>query len=130
MPGVPTIIAAVKAISNSLTAEILVEYSYSLLDGFLNRGICVVAYAADGSTVERSVQTLLALKAKKKQIVTFRHPNGTTITLETPLFGMNSDQPVVMIQDSQHGCKTARNATFSGARMLILGNHPVIFEDL
>jgi hypothetical protein len=72
------------------------------------------------------------LKAKKKRIVTFQHPKdgSSAISFEIPLFGENSDQPVVMIQDSQHGCKTARNATFSGARMLILGNYPVIFEDL
>lgn len=131
MPEIPTIIAAVKAISNSLTAETLVSYSLSLLEGFLSRGLRIVAYAADGSTVERSIQALLVLKAKKKRITTFQHPrNGSAITLEIPLFGENSDQPVVMIQDSQHGCKTARNATFSGAGMLILGNYPVIFEDL
>jgi hypothetical protein len=103
-----------------------------LLEGFLRWGLHIVAYAADGSTIEHSIQALLVLKAKKKRIVTLQHPKdgSSAISFEIPLFGENSDQPVVMIQDSQHGCKTARNATFSGARMLILGNYPVIFEDL
>jgi hypothetical protein len=132
LPGVPTIIAAAKPISNSLTAQKLVDYSFDLLEGFLAKGLQVVACAADGSTVviERSIQNLLTLKAKNKRITTFRHPNGPPITLEIPLFGKNNDQPVVMIQDSQHGCKTARNAAFSGARMLVLGNFTVLFEDL
>jgi hypothetical protein len=131
LPGIPTIIAAAKPISNSLTAERLVEYSFELLEGFLANGLQIVACAADGSTVERSIQNLLTAKAKKRRVTHFKHPgNGSTITMEIPLFGENSDKPVVMIQDSQHGCKTARNTAFSGARMLVLGNYTVLFEDL
>ncbi|KAF8150852.1 hypothetical protein B0H34DRAFT_824720 [Crassisporium funariophilum] len=87
MPSVPGIIAAAKAIPNSLKAETLVAYTYKLLNGFLRKGLCVVACAADGSTVEQSVQNTLTSKAKKKCTIHFKHPKGGNITLEISLFG-------------------------------------------
>ena len=59
MPGILTIIAAAMAISSKLF-----DYSKAILDGILTRDLKVVAYAADGSAVERLVQSLLDLSCK------------------------------------------------------------------
>jgi hypothetical protein len=37
---------------------------------------------------------------------------------------------VVMIQDSKHALKTLRNNLFSGARLLVLGNHPATYSQV
>lgn len=60
----PTIIAAAIAISSKLNAEKLFDYLKAILDGILTRDLKVVAYTADGSAVERLVQSLLNLSCK------------------------------------------------------------------
>lgn len=52
MPGIPPIIAAAMAIPNTLDAEQLLDYLQILLHGFLEHGLKIVTYAADGSSVE------------------------------------------------------------------------------
>lgn len=120
-------------IGSKSDAESLFKYSLDLIRGFLDRGLQIIAYAADGSGIERSIQKILTQKANKRMNVNFTHPGDPfqkrQISIDIPLFG-EKDQPVVMVQDSQHACKTARNNAFSGARMLTLGNYAVLFEDL
>lgn len=131
LPDVPTIIVAAIGIGNKADTQTLLGYSLALINGFLDRGVHIVAYAADGSAVERSIQKTLSSGAPGRKELQIQHPSGSgRIKFDIPLFGRDGNQPVVMIQDSQHACKTARNNSFSGARMLILGNYTVLFEDL
>ena len=39
-------------------------------------------------------------------------------------------QYIAIIQDPKHGRKTGRNNLFSGAWLLVLGNHPVCYEQV
>jgi hypothetical protein len=129
MPGIPPIIAAGMAIPDTLDAEQLLEYLQILLHGFLERGLKIVAYAADGSSVERSIQRLLEETATGHKEIVIQHPSPEhgDIVMSIPLFG-SQQQPIVMIQDSQHGAKTYRNNAFSGARLLVLGNFTAYYE--
>ena len=90
----------------------------------------VVSYAADGTGVERSVQQLLTLTAGSFHDFIIKHPGEghPNITLRIPLFG-EQQQPIAMVQDAKHGSKTFRNNAYSGARLLILGNYPVMYSD-
>ena len=129
MPGIPTIIAAAMAISSKLNAEQLFDYLKAILDGLLTRDLKVVAYAADGSAVERSVQSLLDLSCKMRNFFNLKHPmtGKPAIAISIPFYG-ETEQPIAILQDSQHGLKTFRNAGYSGARMLILGNFVVQYH--
>jgi hypothetical protein len=84
--------------------------------------------AADGSTVERGVQNMLDLSCKTRKILTIVHPKSgqPNIPITIPLYGPQ-EQAIALLQDSQHGLKTLRNATFSGARLLVLGNYVVLY---
>jgi hypothetical protein len=129
MPGIPTIIAAAMAISSKLNAEKLFDYLKAILDGMSRRDLKVVAYAADGSAVERSVQSLLNLSCKTRRIIHLKHPRfgKPAISIDIPFYG-DTEQPIAILQDSQHGLETFRNAGYSGARMLILGNFVVQYH--
>lgn len=129
MPGVPTIVVAAMAIPNTLDAEQLLVYLQTLLNRFLDRKLKIVAYAADGSSLERSLQHLLEASAEKFNVIVIKHPEDgkPDIKISIPLFG-NQEQPIAMIQDSQHGAKTFRNNAFSGARLLVTGNYPITYE--
>ena len=133
MPGIPTIIAAAMAISSKLNAEKLFDYLKAILDGisrFSKKDLKVVAYAADGSAVERSVQSLLDLSCKTRRILHLKHPRTgkPPISIVIPFYGDSTEQPIAILQDSQHGLKTFRNTGYSGARMLILGNFVVQYH--
>lgn len=49
------------------------------------------------------------------------------ITTAIPLF---HGQPVVMVQDSKHAAKTARNNVTSGAKFLVLGNYVAMYSQI
>ncbi|KAF7973318.1 hypothetical protein HWV62_15563 [Athelia sp. TMB] len=130
LPGIPTIIVAGLGIDDSLSAEDLLELLIDILiDGLLARNIWVCNYAADGSATERKLQRLLAAMATGMRITHIRHPGKgrPPIALKIPLFG-TTGQPVVMVQDSKHAAKTFRNNAFSGAKLLVLGNHVVHYH--
>jgi hypothetical protein len=65
LPKIPTIVVAALAIPNNLNAEQLLVFLDQILDGLLQRNIKIVSYAADGTSIERSVQHLLTRKAIK-----------------------------------------------------------------
>jgi hypothetical protein len=129
MPRIPTIIAAAMAISSKLTAQQLFDYLKIILDGILAWGLKVVGYAADGSAVERSVQHLLDVSCKSRRIFHLKHPRTgqPPIAIAVPFYG-STEQPIAILQDSQHGLKTFRNAGYAGAWMLILGNFVVQYH--
>ncbi|KAH7912049.1 hypothetical protein BJ138DRAFT_1005353, partial [Hygrophoropsis aurantiaca] len=124
---IPPLIIAAKAIPNSLDAPQLASYSLKLIEGLLDREIIVVSYACDGTAVERSVQAIITEEAPRHTVYTFKHPfpSRPNIILKIPTF---NGHPVVMIQDSKHALKTARNNMFTGARILSLGNHVAMYS--
>jgi len=117
IPNVSTIILAVLGISNKLKADALFVYLWDIINGLLDHDIKVVSYAADGSTVEQTIQTLLEKKATSMSTFTIKHPveGREDIKLTIPFF---RNQPIANIQDSKHLLKTFRNNLYSGARLL------------
>ena len=128
MPDIPTIIAASMPISNKINTDKLFGFLKLLLDGLLAKGLNIIAYAVDGSTVERGVQYMLDHSCKTRKTLTIVHPKSgqPNISIAIPLYGPQ-EQAIALLQDSQHGLKTLRNASFSGARLLVLGNYVVLY---
>jgi hypothetical protein len=132
IPKIPTIIVCALAIPDNLCADDLFKYLWEVLSGLLERQVQVSSYAADGSTVERSVQKLLKQQATRTEEVRIKHPadDGTVhedIIIHIFFFG---SQPIAIIQDPKHLLKTCRNNIFSGAQIPILPNHPILFSDI
>lgn len=89
-------------------------------------GIFPISQAADGKETERSTQRLIAAAADS--ILPYCIPNnipGCTLHFSITMF---RGRPSVMVQDSLHGSKTARNQLITGARFLILGNFAIIYS--
>lgn len=93
--------------------------------------IQVVSYASDGTETERKLQRMFAQTASTTLEHTFEAPEDEPdlpkLTIRIPLF---DSQPIVMIQDSKHALKTARNNLFSGAKFLVLGNHATYYQQV
>ena len=127
--GIPTIVVAAEAISNNLTAEELYSKSKRVIEGLQTHGVNVVSYASDGAAVERATQDLFVSRAKTILSIKVPDPEGQDHTIRIPLFGPTG-LPVVIVQDSKHASKTIRNNIFSGARLLVLGNHIVMYPQV
>ena len=92
------------------------------------RGIHPVSLASDGTEVERQTQDLIANSAPSYHVYII--PNKIlgsigNISLRIPLFlGL---YPFVIVQDSKHALKTARNQLLTGARILVFGFFTAFF---
>ena len=117
IPNVPPIILAVLGISNKQKAADLFKYLWDIINGLIDHGIKITSYAADGSSVERSIQSMLEAKATSKLAITIKHPTDgcDNIKFTIPFF---RKQPIACVQDSKHLLKTFRNNLYSGARLL------------
>ncbi|KAB5591529.1 hypothetical protein CTheo_5036 [Ceratobasidium theobromae] len=139
LPGIPPLAIAALPIASSVPASILAGYLCEILDGLFEAGINVVSYASDGSAVEQSIQSIIFGSMEDYINYHIAHPltqaesaslesglvppnigTGTHITFR---LGFYRQKPLVMVQDSKHALKTCRNNLFSGARLLVLGNH-------
>ncbi|KAH7905193.1 hypothetical protein BJ138DRAFT_1130617 [Hygrophoropsis aurantiaca] len=127
LPKMPPLIVAAKAIPNDLNAKQLTPLSLKLIVGLLERDIIVVSYACDGTQIERVVQQMIVDSAPYIATYIIHHPcpGRPDIVLKFPMF---NGHPVIMIQDSKHALKTARNNLFTGARVLTLGNDVAIYS--
>ena len=84
--------------------------------------------SSDGTETEQKLQDLIVQAAPS--FLDYHIPNsvaGCSVHLKIPL---HYRFPSIIVQDSKHGLKTARNQIFSGARMLVLGNFPVHYAQL
>jgi len=127
--GIPTIVVAAEAIADNLSADELYFKSRRVIEGLHGHGINIVSYASDGAAVERAVQDLFISKAKTVLSIKVPDPEEQDYTIRIPLFGPTGS-PVVMVQDSKHALKTLRNNLFSGARLLVLGNHTAMYSQV
>lgn len=124
----PIIVAAMPIVEKN-SAEQLFSMLKLILDGLIDRGIHVVSYASDGTDVERQVSEMLFTLGERR---------GYTIPNQLSHLGEEDDtfieyavyrgKPICVIQDSKHGLKTMRNNLFSGARLLVLGNHVAAYR--
>ncbi|KIJ91177.1 hypothetical protein K443DRAFT_115413 [Laccaria amethystina LaAM-08-1] len=121
IPNVPTIILAVLGISNKQKAVDLFKYLWDIINRLIDNNIKVASYAADGSSVERSIQSMLEAKATSKLAITIKRPTEKCddIKFTIPFF---RNQPIACVQDSKHLLKTFRNNLYSGARLLTFPN--------
>ena len=117
IPNVLTIILAVLGISNKQKVPILFKYLWDIINGLINHNIKIASYAADGSSVECSVQAMLESKATSTLAITIWHPaeECDDIKFKIPFF---RGQPIACIQDSKHLLKTFCNHLYSGAQLL------------
>ena len=127
--GIPTIVVAAEAIADNLPARDLYLKSKRVIEGLQSHGINVVSYSSDGAAVERAVQDLFISEATTALAIQVPDPEERSRTIQIPLFGP-AGSPVVMVQDSKHALKTLRNNLFSGARLLVLGNHTAMYSQV
>lgn len=123
----PIILAAVVRGGSERATDLKVMHD-QVITLLHNAHIYPVSLSSDGSEVERSVQRMIHQSAPDLLRYTIVHelPN-CTVNLEIPLI---YDHPSVIVQDSKHALKTARNQTLTGARILVLGNYTIHFAQL
>ncbi|KAH7868542.1 uncharacterized protein C8R40DRAFT_999318, partial [Lentinula edodes] len=113
-------------LGTGLTAEKLEPYTQELIRGLIAWKIQVVSYACDGTEIEQKIQALLVEHGDSRieHIIPPPKSSGEELKIIIPVF---DNQPVAMIQDSKHALKTFRNNLYSGARLLVLGNHTAFY---
>ena len=121
------VIAAAKAIPNSLKADELYRYSHDLIRGLIARKIKIISYANDGTEVERAVQKRLIQFADSRSTYKIKHPIPGCANLVIDIAVIDG-QLVAMIQDSKHRLKTDRNNLFTGAKLFALGSHVAMYS--
>ena len=132
LPNVAPTIVAARAIPDKISAEELVRYQLEILHGLIDQKVHVVSSASDSSAVERSMQRKLITSAGGTREYRIKHPKpvdpgNPDILTSIPVF---KGQPVVMIQDSKHAAKTARNNATTGAKLLTLSNYVVMYSQI
>jgi hypothetical protein len=127
--GVAPILLAVLPISDSEKHDTLLPHLTKLLHGLIQERLQVVSYSSDGTELERKIQRELLNRAAHLTRYTIKSPlrgvPDTTVTI--PVI---SGQPISLLQDSKHALKTLRNNLFSGARLLTLGNHTMLYSTI
>ncbi|KAJ3764981.1 hypothetical protein FB446DRAFT_612065, partial [Lentinula raphanica] len=128
-PGASAYVLAAKGISKSLKVPELFSFSWEILQGLWGRGIYVVGYSCDGTTIERNVQHKLELTADRTHTYTLFDPRtkDRSIVFKVKFYG---GHPLACIQDDLHLLKTLRNNASSGARVLVFPNCVVMFSQI
>ena len=127
LPKVPVIVLAAKGISDKLKANDLFKLLGTVLEGLQRYGIQVRSYACDGSAVECSIQDKLNAAATRVDQIDIVHPGRPSSSLTIKIHFHNNN-PIVNIQDPNHGLKSTRNNAFSGARLLTFPNDVVMYS--
>ncbi|KAF8173724.1 hypothetical protein K438DRAFT_1920853 [Mycena galopus ATCC 62051] len=124
----PTTLAAV-ARGSTVTAKDLAEAQFKITNLLHEHDIHPISMSADGAEVERAMQRIIAESAPTYRIYAITNPTpGCFLELRIPLyFGQH---PTIMVQDSKHALKTARNQIHTGARILIIAFFIILFAHL
>ncbi|KAF9780748.1 hypothetical protein BJ322DRAFT_1011530 [Thelephora terrestris] len=127
--GIAPIILAVLPISDSESSVSLRPHLTKILLGLIKEKIQVVSYSCDGTEVERKLQRLILGEASDhfQYKIKSPRPGIPAITVTIPVY---NGQPLCLLQDSKHALKTLRNNLFSGARLLTLGNHVLLYATI
>lgn len=133
LPHVPPLILAVTPLASSTDAAMLANLESELLDILLgsDNSLCIVSLGSDGSVLERDARRALVRNGFAESIsYSIAHPDtAQPQPIKISLMKMYG-RYVAAIQDPKHGRKTCRNNLFSGARLLVLGNHTTCYEDV
>ena len=129
MLKIAPIIVAGLPISSKLNAPTLADYSKKILEGLIIQDVKAVSYACDGTEVECAVQQILIEQAPSKIKVMIVLPDPGLEPVQI-IIAVIKGQPVVMIQDSKHACKTFCNNLFSGTCFLVLGNYITTYSQI
>lgn len=125
VPKIPPIILAGVARGSTDDADDLFDQHARLVALLVEAGIVPVAYASDGTEVERKLQRRIVSSTATKDISVGNSRTDLAFTIPVAIF---DHRPMIMIQDSKHSVKTARNQLFTGARLLAMGNCPMFYN--
>jgi hypothetical protein len=92
------------------------------MSGLNDKNIWVSSYITDGSATERRMAKLWA-KTLSTKTWSAADPRGSDFPLITNTYYLYHNKPVVILQDAFHFKKTMRNALFSGAHQIVMGNY-------
>jgi hypothetical protein len=133
LPHVPPLVLAVMPLVSSTDSASLTAMEQWLLKILLlcEKPLCIVSLGSDGSVVEREAHQALVQSGFADQIShSIPHPEGSQLdNLCIPVLQIYR-QHIAIIQDLKHCRKTGRNNLFSGAWLLVLGNHTVCYEQV
>lgn len=127
--GIAPIVLAMLPVSDSENSTTLLPYLRTILLGLINQKIQVVSYSCDGTEVEQKLQRLILDEAGDRLCYTIKSPRPGMPDTEIAIPVING-QPLCLLQDSKHALKTLRNNLFSGARLLTLGNHTMLYATI
>ncbi|EJD37182.1 hypothetical protein AURDEDRAFT_129656 [Auricularia subglabra TFB-10046 SS5] len=126
VPRIPPIIIVSEARDSTDDAEALFKLHKQVWGMLRDAHIHPIAYAADGTETERKLQRLITQSATSTDRYDIPNPqNGCSLSIDVPVI---DGHPVVMVQDSKHAMKTARNQLFTGARALVLGGGAMYYN--
>lgn len=130
---IPFVVAALP-ISSDLKVAQLYELHQQVVFGLLNVDAKLLSYGCDGTQNERDIQHIFTEDAPHyfKHVIENPRKGGKPMEIKVPGY-LSKDGEInyiVMVQDSKHAAKTLRNNLFSGARLLVLGNHVALFRHI
>jgi hypothetical protein len=133
LPHVPPLILAVMPLASSTDAASLAAMEQRLLEILIlsDKPLCIVLLGSDGSILERDAHRALVQNGFAEH-TTHSIPNTEGSQFEDihiPILCVRG-QHIAIIQDPKHCRKTGRNNLFSGARLLVLGNHTTYYEQV
>ncbi|KAI0258486.1 hypothetical protein BC834DRAFT_797740, partial [Gloeopeniophorella convolvens] len=129
LPHVPPLILAVMPIASTTSAADVAAMDRRLLDILLtgDTKLRIVSLGSDGSAVERQARRIL-VQSGYAEAVHYTIPIPDSDDSLTITFIKVHGFVIAIIQDPKHYRKTARNNLFSGARVLVLGDHAAFYE--
>ncbi|KAH9015478.1 hypothetical protein EDB84DRAFT_1679909 [Lactarius hengduanensis] len=135
LPHVPPLILAVMPLASSTDAATIAAMEQRLLDILIasEKSLCIISLGSDGSIVERDARRALVRSGFAKYVthsIPYSSGNGTQSEDIKISFLCVHGQYIAITQDPKHCRKTARNNLFSGARLLLLGNFPIYYEQI
>lgn len=128
LPRIPHIPVAALSRDGKEGSEVLQRMHNTLVQLLHDNGIHPVSLASDGSETERATQRRIVQGATEyfPYVISHEEPN-CILRFRIPLF---HGYPAIVVQDSKHALKTARNQLLTGARVIVLGNHVIHFAQL
>jgi hypothetical protein len=133
LPHIPPLVLAVMPLASSTDAATLAAMEQKLLTLLIlsDKPLCIVSLGSDGSILERDARRTLVRSGFAEQIThSIPHPKDSQLDdMCIPILHIHG-QHIAIIQDPKHCCKTGRNNLFSGARLLVLGNHTAYYEQV